>query len=386
MGGAEKSLISFLSHLDKDNWKIDLLVMSPRGSLYRDIPEDVNVIEDDFDVENLMTVLKDRRRKIAGFHDFIRESRWNIHKKGWKNSGLRYDEYKWKYWGRYLPRREKAYDIAISYMHGIPNYYVMEKVKARKKILWIHNDYQKIGFNREFEKAFFDKADRVVTISDSCVNSFLEVFPEYQKKVSVLENISSKETITTLSKEGITDPRWNDSRIKLLSIGRLNVQKGFDIALSAAKKLKDRGYDFVWYILGEGDLRADLEARITEYGLADVVQMPGVIRNPYPYIASCTIFVQPSRFEGKSIALDEAKILCKPILVTNYATVNSSIKDGINGKIVEMNDDSVADGLQYMLENPNYCISLVQQLSSESNSNECEIEKYIALMQEIMAE
>ncbi|WP_051671463.1 glycosyltransferase [Oribacterium sp. P6A1] len=385
-GGAEKSLISFLNYLDKDNWKIDLLVMSPRGLLYKDIPEGIKVIENDFDVENLMTGLNDRRKKIAGFNDLIRQIRWNMHKTGCESSGLKYDEYKWKYWGKYLPCRKKEYDIAISYMHGIPNYYVIEKVKAGKKILWIHNDYQKIGFNNEFEKVYYDKADRIVTISDSCVNSFLEVFPEYQNKVRVLENISSKETITALSGESINDVLWNKSKIRLLSIGRLNAQKGFDIAVSSAKKLKERGYDFVWYILGAGGLRAELESLIAEYGLEDVVKLPGIIMNPYPYIASCTFFVQSSRFEGKSIALDEAKILCKPILVTNYATVKSSIADGVNGKIVEINEDSVADGLQYMLENPDFCSLLAQQLSRESNSNEREIEKYIALIQDVMEE
>ncbi len=197
-----------------------------------------------------------------------------------------------------------------------------------------------------------------------------------------MENISSGETIRTLAKEKIEDAKWNDAEIKLLSIGRFNVQKGFDIGISAAKRLKDNGIKFVWYILGDGGLRQDFEKQINELGLQEYVILPGIKSNPYPYINSCTIFVQPSRFEGKSIVLDEAKILCKPILVTNYPTVASSITANLNGRIVELTDEAVADGIKYMLQNKDYCDLLVKELTEETNSNEHEIQKYILLMQD----
>lgn len=380
-GGAEKSLISFLNYLNTDEWNVDLLIMSPGGILEKEIPRGINVIQGEYDVENLMTSFSDRRKKIAGFGDLIRQIRWNIHKKDVCSSGLKYDEYKWKYWGKYLPCRKKKYELAISYMHGIPNYYVIDKVNSEKKILWIHNDYQKLGLNQEFEKEYFRKADRVVTISESCLESYVSVFPEFESKICVLENISSEDTIRKLSKEKINDLDWANNAIKILSIGRLNAQKGFDMAINAAKVLKENKYDFVWYILGEGPLRAELEKQIVDLGLQDIVRLPGIKANPYPYIDSCTVFVQPSLFEGKSIVLDEAKILCKPILVTNYDTVGSSIINDINGKIVDINPDSIAIGLQNMLDDTDYCTNLVHELQREQNSNEHEIEKYITLMQ-----
>ena len=88
----------------------------------------------------------------------------------------------------------------------------------------------------------------------------------------------------------------------------------FDIAIKAAAILVKKGYTIKWYVLGEGEERNTLEQSIKEHNLIANFILLGIKENPYPYINNATIYVQPSRFEGKSLAIDEAKILHKPIL------------------------------------------------------------------------
>lgn len=384
-GGAEKSLISFLKSLNGNEWNIDLLVMNPNGLFMKDIPEFVNILSDRYCEENYLTPLRNRRKKVCGLRDFLCQIKWQllapIYK---KKSKLKYDEYRWRIWGTHLPKCKGEYDLAISYMHGAPNYYVIEKVNAKKKILWIHNEFEKIGFNADFEKPYFAKADQIVTISQACVDNFLHVMPEFKDKICVLENISSPKAINTLAEAKVNDPFFSYDGLKLVSVGRLNKQKGFDLAIEAANILKNRGIKFIWYILGEGALRGELQKMINDRNLQNEVHLVGIKANPYPYIKNCNIFVQSSRFEGKSIVLDEAKILCRPIVVTNYVTVGNSIIDGKNGRIVQINANSIAEGIIELQLNEKLNREFVSHLLSEENGNEDEIVKYKEMINRMM--
>lgn len=386
-GGAEKSLLSFLNALPKDRWNIDLLVASPHGMYMNQIPDYVHVLSGEYELENVTTRFRDRRKKICGANDLLNQINWILHSRLLKSGGhLNHEERRWKIWGRRIPRLKKEYDLALSYIGGT-NYYVIDKVTARKKVLWIHNEFEKLGYNYEFERPYYEKADRIVTISQACVESLLNVYPDFKDKTLVLENISSKETIQRLAQlkpEG--DPYFSCTGIKILSIGRLMEQKGFDCAIDAARLLKKKGVPFLWYILGEGELRSRLQSQIDRYGLENECKLIGIRENPYPYISACDIFAQTSRYEGKSIALDEAKILCRPILLTNYATAKASVQDGYNGIITEMTPEAVADGLAELSLNPKLRQELTGRLQSETNSNEKEIERYIALIDMLLEE
>lgn len=386
-GGAEKSLISLLSYLQSENMNIDLIVANPHGPLITKVPSAVHIIENMYDFENFATPLNERTKKISGFRDFILQTKWHLlAPAARKKSSLSEGELRWKIWGKYLKPLKKQYDLAISYMNGYPNYYVIEKVRAKKKILWIHNEFEKLGYNYNFERKYYSLADAIVTISESCRESFLHIFPEMTEKIYVLENISSEKTIRVLSEERIKDSYFECSDIKVLSVGRLTDQKGFDLAIDAASMLKHKGYTFKWYILGEGELRGKLQHSINAYGLDDRVVLAGIKENPYPYIKNCDIFVQPSRYEGKSIVLDEAKILCRPIVVTNYKTVKSSIKDRVNGIITEIRSEDIAEKIGNLIDDASKRQYLIDTLAHEENGNEREVDKYISLFRRMMKE
>ena len=380
-GGAEKSLISFLNRLPKDRWNVDLIVANPNGMYMKQIPSTVHFLNNQYELENFATPMSLRRKKVCNGRDLINQASWQI-KSRFLCKNLSWNEKRWELWGKHLPKLKKRYDLAISYMNGPTNYYVIDKVTAKKKILWIHNEFEKLDVNYDYERNYYEKADRVVTISQDCVDSFARVYPDLRKKALVLENISSPETIRNAAKLVPEDDFFQYEGLKIVSIGRLAPQKGYEIAIDAAAKVKKQGIEFVWYILGEGELRAELEGLIKTNELVKEVKLVGIKENPYPYIAGCDIFAQTSRYEGKSIALDEAKILNKPILVTNYATVGASINSGENGLIVSMNGESVAEGLMQLSENQQLRNQLVENLKKEKTGNEEEINKYIQLIEE----
>ncbi|WP_028241928.1 glycosyltransferase [Pseudobutyrivibrio ruminis] len=385
-GGAQKSLLSFFQALERtgktNDYNIDLVVVNPKGIFMNQIPDYVNVIQAQktlawMGVESGDEYLKNNF-SLLGLYGKIK---FGINKKfnPWYTK-LNSEQKLWASWNTLIPNVKKKYDIAISYLNGYPNYYVIDKVQANKKVLWIHNEYQKLKYNINYDEIYYNKCDEIITISKECLDSFTEIFPQHKNKISVLENISLSSDIIDKSKSFVPEEFENYAGLKLLSIGRLNEQKGFDFAIEAAKILLDKGMDFKWLILGEGPDRKKLESLINEKGIEKCFLLLGIKDNPYPYIRYTDIFLQTSRFEGKSIVLDEAKILLKPIVVTNYPTVYDSIENGITGTIVNMDGNEIAEAVIDIENNSEKAEQYIENLKKMNSGNESEIQKYMSIM------
>lgn len=380
-GGAQKSLVSFLRMLEikgeLDKYDIDLFVASLNGIFVNDIPKAVKVKQFPL-VYKWMNYLTSRLNIIKDFSllGLVGKISSIIKRKLFPSQYVY-----WNHWKKYLASNKTEYDVAISYMDGWPNYYIIEKVNAKKKVLWIHNEYKKLNYDPVFDTKYYNLADSIITISDRCKDSFLEVFPHLSNKIRVLENITIVKDIVNKSNLAVAEEFENSqNKLKLLSVGRLNYQKSFDLAVKAAYFLKRNNINFVWVILGEGEERENLEKMIREMELDEFVYLPGVKSNPYPYLKSCDIFVQTSIFEGKSIVLDEAKIFAKPIVVTNYETVYDNICSGITGYIVEKDGESIADGIVELAKNDELKMLFVENLKRANKSYDDEIYRYIEYM------
>ena len=121
------------------------------------------------------------------------------------------------------------------------------------------------------------------------------------------------------------------SGVRILTIGRHVYLKGYDMAIDAAKLLKEEGINFRWYSIGEGILTSELKQKVKEYGLSENFIFLGTFTNPYPFIKECDIYCQPSRFEGFGMAIAEAKILNKPSVVTKFDVAYDQINNNKNG-------------------------------------------------------
>lgn len=378
-GGAERSLINLLEMMDKEQYDVELLVFDTSGKLMAQIPQDVQVLQPDRRLKCISTSSKKEMVENFSAKAVAFRLAYNFTKNKGKIPYIQGQE-KWKaVYQPVLKTLHKEYDIAVAYMHSLPSYYVIDKVKAKRKILWVHNDYSRLVEGRDFDRSYFEKADQVVTISEQCVRELEKAFPEMSDKFNCIYNLNPEHKIREKALAFYPEEYRNCTGFKLVSIGRLNYQKGFDYAIDAAKVLKDKNIDFSWFIIGAGELRQPLEDQIRLLNVEKEVHLLGERENPYPYIQNADIVVQTSRFEGKSIVLDEAKILRKPIITTDYVSVHDQIENGKSGVIVKLSADKIAEEIEKMASNDECRLRLSETLQKNPDVSEVEIKKYHCL-------
>ena len=288
--------------------------------------------------------------------------------------------FRWRHF--YRPRIESLpghYDVAVAYVGGEIMYYVRDCVSADRRLVWIHNDYRAAGYSRPDDAPYFVDMDAIASVSDKCVDVLREEFPEHDRKLHYIENITSSTVIRRMA-EAFRPEEYADDVCNILSIGRLWPQKGFDMAVEAAAILKQRGLKFRWFVIGVGSLEDELRSRIEKLSLQDDFVLLGSRSNPYPYINNCALLVQPSRYEGKSVVLDEAKILRTPIVATAYPTVGDQIADRKEGLVCEMSPAGIAGGIMEMLENADLRRDVQEYLARHEYGNQAEVEKYMRLI------
>ncbi len=350
MGGAEKSLVTLLNCMDRKKYEIDLLLFEGGGILQNDIPADVNIILADPITQAMILEFRYYAKNLLKEHRFIAYIRrlWtSINPKVKKNQ-----KFGWNYLKKSVPFFEKKYDSAVSYLEGLTAFYVIDKVNAKKKIGWIHTDMSGRSMLKE-EQQYYEKFDYLITISEVCKNVFANLVPSVRNRISVLENLTDAKRVKVKAKENVDFLTWNKNKIQVVTVGRLDLEKGIDLAILACKKLKDEGMDICWHVYGEGIQRKNLEKMIEENDLNNTFFLEGVTPNPYPYMAKADVIVQPSQYEGKSIVLDEAKILGKAIVVTNYPSVKDQITNGETGIIVDCSPREIAEGVKQLIGNGN---------------------------------
>lgn len=378
-GGAERGFVSLLNILPLDKIEAHVMVIEEEGLFKEQLPKNIIIKHSP---RNL--VIAGARIKSSYFWKYatitsllkkitsIVKGKFVI-----KREKISSEQYFWREFKELIPYNEEKYDAVVSFMAGLCNYYAIDKVNAKKKFLWVHSDYNKMLSNAKYDEPYFNTANKVATISSICVDALVQNFPAQKEKFILVENVSPASLIIKKSKEKVDDilPRKYDYTIS--SVGRLHEVKGYDMAVEAAHIMKERGLNFCWNIVGEGEQRPILEKKIKEYGLEENFKLLGLRANPYPYMANSTIFVMTSRYEGKSIALDEAKILCKPILSTIYTSVYDNIQNGVDGVLVEQNPVDIADGIESLCKNKEFREEIISYLTTHSTSNEAKVREQI---------
>ncbi len=264
---------------------------------------------------------------------------------------------------------DKKYDIAIAYAHGYPAYFVADYVNADKKIIFFHVSTNELP---EVHEKFIDKFDKVAAVHDGQKNLISEWYPCLSRKIYVVENFVDAEPVKEQSNE--SEVQKICGKTVLCTCGRFAKVKGFDIAVEAAKILRDKGLDFAWYFVGDGPERAEIEKRIAEYSLSQNIIFTGMQTNPYPYMTACDICVQPSREEAWGLTIAEANRLGKPVISTKTVGGMKLIKNGENGMICEINPQSLADAIINLINDEELYAKIRNNLDNADYS--CEAEKY----------
>ncbi len=388
IGGAEISLIGLLNAIDKTKYDVDLFVYSHQGELMQLIPEGVNLLPEIPKYSALERPMKDVLRK--GHVDIVAarmlaKIRHRIYRRTQKISGE--DASIFQYVANcttpLLPKiSDTEYDLAISFL--MPHNICLKKVKAKRRIAWIHTDYTIVNVNKDIELPIWSQFDYISSISDATTTAYLSVFPELEHKIIKIENILAPNFVRQRANINPHDYNINDlqklNAITLLTIGRFCYQKNYDNLPFICKHLVDMGVDVRWYIIGFGGDEPLIRAKIAEAGVEDRVIILGKRSNPYPYIKACDIYVQPSRYEGKSVTVREAQMLYKPVVVTNYPTAPSQIENGVDGVIVPMDNRGCAEGIKALIDDKELQTRIIEHLHSHDYGNESEVEKIYKLI------
>lgn len=387
VGGAEKSLVNFLNLMNKEKYSVDLLLFQKKGVFLKQVPDWVNIIEEPV-IKILFQSIKitfgDSERTIGKLILAVKRYIYTaLEKIRWKQFD-RIRLHRWlDYYKDLIPDNIEEYDVGIAYAGGETAYYLVDKTKCKKKIYFFHSDYSKIDIDEKFEEYYVNAVDQVVTISETCKNSLQSLFPKQKDKVCVLQNLSSSKLVNQLS-VAFYPEEYIGTKEKhiIVSVGRLINIKGYDIAVRTAKLLREQGVQFVWYIVGEGEERNNLQNDIKNFRLEKEFILLGLKENPYPYILNAEILVQPSRFEGKSVVLDEAKILRKPIVVTNYNSVEDQIEDGKTGLIADMTPESLEKKIELILAEKSLKGKIEENLRTGKNGAIEQVDEYCEILME----
>ena len=414
LGGAEISLIGLLQALDDSQYNVDLFVYSHQGELMKYIPQEVNLLPEIPAYAYIERPMKDAllagqfgvvfgRLMAKGRHSLtitLTQTLTNIKALGLRlgsSLGLRLGsenqdasifQYVMNGVEPWLPSLNHLgeYDLAVSFL--TPHNIVSNKVRAKRKVCWIHTDYSKIGVNAKLELPVWSGYDKVVSISAGVTKAFLSVFPTLKDKIVEIHNILSEDFVRSRAEEMTAEevahemPR-EEGVINLLSVGRFSHAKNYDNVPEICRiincQLSIINCQCRWYLIGYGGEEALIRQRIAEAGMEGQVIILGKKENPYPYIKACDVYVQPSRYEGNAVTVREAQMLCKPVIVTNYATASSQIHNGLDGIIVPMDNEGCAAGIVQYLQNMEKRQVIVDYLASHDYGNTGEIGKLYAL-------
>ena len=358
--GSEKSFLSFARHaIDYDQYEVDLLLAKKTGDFLSQIPKNIRVLEMGKEGE-IFLINRDNAARIIARRYLLKNPLRafsllpHIIKRKTAKTAAEKDFASNRMWCELLkkmPAWDTEYDVALAYWGDHTMFYMCDKVKAKKKIAWLHFDYASPPREDALYLHYFSKCDKVVTVSKKIEASLKQALPEIADKVMTMENIIDAEDILQRASEPC-DLADDFQGIRLLTVGRICHQKGYDMAIPAIARLVSEKHDIKWYIIGDGEAidKENLHARIRQYGLQDRVSFLGIRQNPYPYMKACDIYLQPSRHEGKPIAVEEAKILQKPIVVTDYSSAKEQMAGYPIYEIAEISEDGIYGGLQTMLK------------------------------------
>lgn len=389
LGGAERALLGLLNAIDTNRVEVDLFLNQHTGDFMPLIPKKINLLPElqgynaierplkHVLLEGQWWVALDRlraKREHARYHRSLSGDKKPLDSSVFQ---LVMD--------RVVPHLKSldslgCYDLAISFLQ--PHNIVLDKVRAKKKICWIHTDYSTVHINVEQELRVWQQYDHIISISDDCTRAFVNTFPTLAPKIVKIENILSPAFVRGQARLTATPQLDACEGVKIVSVGRICHAKNYDNVPLVAQMLKERGLKFCWFIVGPGS-HESIDRLIEETGTSDCIRFLGVKSNPYPYIKACDLYVQPSRYEGKSVTVREAQMLGKPVVVTNYPTASSQVRDGEDGIICPMSNEGIAQAIWELAHDVAKQNALSHYCLSHDYGNEAEVHKIYQLIQPI---
>lgn len=382
--GGEKSLITLLNILDYNKYEVDLQLFTFGGDFEIYIPKEVNLLPplpitpfvNETLVHNILHTTDLDSVKMLKAR--IRYSYLLRKEKNLKHAGTA--RLYWESMSGCIPTSSKEYDCAIAYAQCIPTFYVVDKVKAKKKMGWVNCIFHLEGREKEFQSEYYRQLDHIVCVSQASFNHLSKVYPDYAQQMTIVKDIVDASFINKLADYPCKITK-NPEIPTLLTVARLNKEmKGFDIALEACKILKERNFKFKWYVLGKGPYKEEMQQFIAANNLENNFILLGTDANPYPYYRQSSLYVQTSRHEGFGLSIAEARLLNIPVVTTEFDAVYAQMVPNKNGLVVPLDPSKVADAIEKVLTDTQLYTSIVAYLKQEKKGNTEELQKVYNLL------
>lgn len=378
IGGATTSTLSLLSVLSEmPEYEVDLLLLQHTGPLMDNIPKNVHVLPPAYAGNKRYL----KYRKLCSVRSILTQIKAHVCKICTKNPYV-VAQMNEKDTVRFCRKTDIVYDVAIAGMELWPLYYVSENVTAKKKVAWIHINYEKTGLKASVDKKAFGKMDEIVTVSPECERSFSNVFPGLSDKVTAIENLISPQMIKKMAEESC-DLYVNPEKVNLITVARLdNKSKAFDRTIPILKKIVEEEHldNWRWYIIGDGPDKEAIKELIRKLELQEYILLLGEQMNPYKYMKKCDYFLLLSYYEGKPISVAEAQILGVVPVVTAYDSAENQTQSGRYGYVCGNNEKDIFAALKKILQGEKTADLVRTNLSEYNLQQKEELEKIRILL------
>lgn len=377
IGGTEKALLTMLNEIDDSKYDITLLMLEEYGGFLNEIPSFVKVkyVDEYKSIKPfvneppkiLIKRLIKNKAYLTGLSTLLNYSISKITKN---------ISYYYRYILKNVKKIDEEYDLAVAYAGPMDfiTYFVLNKIKAKKKVQWIHFDINKIGFNRKFAKRNYKKFDKIFVVSEEGKEKLINLIPALNNKVEAFFNIISCNLIENMSKN---EKGFDDlfDGVRILTVGRLSKEKGQELTINVLARLKNEGYKVRWYCIGDGPEKYNYRNRIKRLDIENDYILLGSKLNPYPFMKDCDIYVQPSKHEGYCITLGEARCFDNPIVTTNFTGANEQIKNEVTGLVCDISEQGIYQAIKRLLDNKELYKDIRSNLSNEIVDSTNEISK-----------
>ncbi|WP_338506946.1 glycosyltransferase [Turicibacter sp. KK003] len=379
IGGIEKSLLGLLEEINFDEYEVDLYLEEEGGDLSPYLDKRVNLIYiyndyisitkkilhelRDFNIKNCISLIQTGLILKYGVNDYL----------------------KYKARLRLTKGFHKDYDLAIAYHNPISftTMFCIEKIKAKKKIMWVHSDINEYLDIVDRNKDYYDQYDQIFCVSERCKSTFTTRYESLADRCQVYYNHIKKSHVLSGENLQYKEEIWNSHKFRILTVSRLSNEKGVNLIPEVALLLKEEGIDFEWIVVGEGSEYAPLLKKINDYKVHDYVHLAGKQLNPYIYMVGCDIYIQPSLYEAYGLTIAEAKCFGLPIIATKTQGALEQIQDRFTGRLCEVNSESIYQVLKELISNPGEQQLYRDNLKKEEINTSNEINKLYRCIEEM---
>lgn len=364
LGGAERSTSKLIKKLLDRGFEVEVLLITKGGEFQNQI---------------------DSRAKVS----WLRSG--DFGSKYYKNKGFSKLLYLFLYlltrlesFGKSFFYKFKSYKAVIVGLHGLSPKFCLKNIKADTYIQFIRNDLKNCDENHKAQnqiKKFGDLIDYYVCVSQTALDSFTELFPKLKSKGKKVYNLLESNNIIEKSKEKIEDKPWSVKDVNILTVCRIqDKSKGIYRMADVMRELLQQGYAISWYIIGDGIDFKEFQNYIIKYSLQENMILLGSKSNPYPYFKRADLVAVLSYYEGLCGVVNEAKILKRPLIATEFSGIREQIKNGENGFIFKNSFDAILAGMKKILDNPSqYSETAKNGMPEEITNDEYKLDQLTSL-------